>query len=263
MARPVALITGASSGIGEAFARRLARDGYDLVLAARRRARLEELGASLEAAFGTASRIVEADLSQTAGIDLVEAAVEDGPAPEVFVGSAGFGTRGLFAEIEAKTTQQMITLHVIANMRLARAVMPGMIERRRGRIIIVSSLGAFFTTSRYVTYASSKACLNMFCEGLRAELDGTGVRVQALCPGLTRTGFLSTPEYEGFDYRRVPSWMWMTAEAVVDRSLATEEPVCIPGLYNRLFVGAMRAPVLGGLLGRALGRLERNGGGLF
>jgi short-subunit dehydrogenase len=263
MARPVALITGASSGIGEAFARRLARDGFDLVLAARRRAKLEELAAGLQSAFGVSSRIVEADLSLAAGIDLVEAAVGDGPAPEVFVGSAGFGTRGLFSEIEAETTQRMITLHVIANMRLARAVMPGMIERRRGRIIIVSSLGAFFTTSRYVTYASSKACLNMFCEGLRAELDGTGVSVQALCPGLTRTGFLSTPEYEGFDYGRVPSWMWMTAEAVVDESLASGDLVCIPGFHNRLFVGAMRAPVLGALLGRALSRIDRGSRTLF
>jgi len=263
MGRPLALVTGASSGIGEAFARRLASDGYDLVLAARRRTRLEELAADLEAAFGATSCVVEADLSRDAGIGLVEAAVEAGPAPGVFVGSAGFGTRGLFAEIDAATTQRMITLHVIANMRLARAVMPGMIAKRRGRIIIVSSLGAFFTTSRYVTYASSKACLNMFCEGLRAELDGTGVRVQALCPGLTRTAFLSTPGWEGFDYGRVPSWMWMTAEAVVDRSLASDENVCIPGLHNRLFVGAMRAPVLGGLLGRALSRLDRGGRSLF
>ena len=155
----------------------------------------------------------------------------------------------------------MIALHVVAAVRLARAVLPAMVDHGRGTIIAVSSLGAFYTASRYVTYSATKSYLNMFALGLAEELAGTGVRVQALCPGLTRTEFLSTPEYAEFDYSEVPELFWTSSEQVVDESLAalrTGRVVVVPGLANRLFVGLLDSPA-GPLVRRAIALASRAG----
>jgi short-subunit dehydrogenase len=261
--KPLALITGASSGIGAAFARRLARDGHDLVLAARRGGRLEELAARLERDHRARSKIVAADLSDPAGIETVEKVISSGPPPEILVCSAGFGTRGHFVDIDACKSLAMIRLHVLAHVQLTRAVLPSMIRRGRGRVIIVSSIGAFFTTAHYVTYSATKSCLNTFCEGLQAELAGTGVSVQAVCPGLTRTEFMESPEYSEFNYGRVPKFLWMTPEQVVEESLASRDAIFIPGLHNRIFVRAMKAPLVGDLLGWTIRTLNRGSNTLY
>ena len=259
-----ALVTGASSGIGESYARRLARDGCDLVLVARRAERLQALAKELSATHGVRAEAIAADLSTEAGIAEVERAIVEGAALDWLVSSAGFGTRGLFAQVDADKVGRQARLHVEANARLVRAALPGMIERRHGRVVIVSSLSAFMTTSHYVTYSASKAYLNMFAQGLRDELLGTGVRIQALCPGLTRTGFMQTDEYKDFRYDEVPAFAWMTADEVVEESVralsrASEnsDPVFVPGMGNRAFVAVMQTPAVGSAIRALLGRLGR------
>ncbi|MBN2496175.1 MAG: SDR family oxidoreductase [Deltaproteobacteria bacterium] len=250
-----ALITGASSGIGAAFARRLAAEGHDLVLVARRTERLAELGSELERAHGIRALGLTADLARERDLACVEQAIGGRPALDLLVNGAGFGTRGLFADIPASRTQEMIALHVLAPVRLTRAALPAMIKRGHGAVIQVSSLGAFMTTAHYTTYSATKAYLNTFSAGLRAELAGTGVRVQALCPGLTRTAFMDTAEYADFKYGQVPAWAWMRPEEVVDESLAALREgrlIVIPGRLNRLFVHVMQAPVLGAITSRVL-----------
>jgi uncharacterized protein len=258
--RPVALITGASSGIGEAFARRLARDGHDLILVARRKERLSQIGAELQNEHDTGIEVHAADLTLDRDVEKLVTLIEQRSALSFLVNSAGFGTRGHFAEVEADKSENMVRVHVLANVRLTRAALPAMIEQGRGAVINVSSLGAFFTTAHYTTYAATKSYLNMFTEGLAAELAGTGVRVQALCPGLTRTGFMYTPEFTDFHYEKVPAFAWMDPEQVVDQSMSSmgKGPVVfIPGVLNRMFVRILTAPVAGRLVGGAINLLSR------
>jgi len=257
------MIAGASSGIGEAFARRLAADGHDLVLVARRGERLRSIAGELAARHGAGIEVVPADLSKPDDLDRVEGIVRERPPLDYLVYSAGFGTRGLFAEIEPSVTGSMISVHVTAPARVTRAALPAMVARGRGRIMIVSSLSAFFTTSRYVTYSATKSWINMFCMGLSEEVGESGVRVQALCPGLTRTGFFDSPEYRDFKYGQVPSLFWMTPDEVVDQCLASRDVVFIPGLHNRIFLRVMKTPVVGDLAGWMIGRLSRAGNGLY
>ena len=255
-----AVITGASDGIGAAFARRLAGEGFNLVLAARRKKALDALAGELAGACGIRARVIAADLSTDAGIARLETAIARERSIAMLVNCAGFGTRGFFADLEPATIDRMVQLHVAAMARLTRAALPRMIELGRGTVINVSSLGAFFTTARYVVYSATKAFVNMFTLGLRDELADTGVQVQALCPGLTRTGFMRTEEYRDFDYGAVPSFAWMEPEEVVDaslRALRRDRAIVIPGTGNRAFVAALTAPVIGPLLFRLLGRLGR------
>jgi len=261
--RGLALVTGASSGIGEAFARRLAESGRDLILVARRRARLEELARALRAARGIEITVLEADLSREEDLERVRQVIVDDPRLDLLVNSAGFGTRDTFVELEESRTVAMIQLHVVAPVTLTRAALPAMIAAGRGRIINVSSLAAFFTTSRYVTYSATKAYLNMFTEGLRDELAGTGVRVQAVCAGLTRTGFFDHPELRGFRYQRVPSAFWMSADQVAELALASGEAIVVPGLHNRLLVSVLRLPVVGRALKSSIAVLAKRIEGLY
>ena len=253
-------MTGASSGIGRAYANRLARDGYHLVLTARRADRLEALARELRGRCRVRVEVTVADLSTEEGVAAGEARLSSGPPVEMLVNSAGFGTRGLFADIAPDRTADMVRLHVLAPVRLARAALPAMIAGRNGAIINVCSLGAFFTAARYVTYSATKAYLLSFSESLQAETAAHNIRVQALCPGLTRTEFFDSPEYSDFNYSNVPDWAWMTADAVAAESLAALESgstVCVPGLHNRIFMRVMKAPLLGALFGRAIDWVSR------
>ncbi len=258
--RPLALITGASSGIGERFARRLARDGYDLILVARRKERLAEIGSELETKHGIRAEVQAADLARDQDVERLVNVIQGGPALDLLINGAGFGTRGHFAEVDAEKSEKMVRVHVLASVRLVRAALPAMIGRGCGALINISSLGAFFTTVHYTTYSATKSYLNVFSEGLAAELAGTGLKVQALCPGLTRTGFMFTPEYTDFHYEKIPKFAWMNPERVVDQSLSALENgpvVFIPGVFNRMFVRIMKAPLAGRLVGGAINLLSR------
>jgi short-subunit dehydrogenase len=227
-----ALVTGASSGIGAAFARRLARERYDLIIVARGRERLGELAEQLRAEHGGAVEVLPADLTHTAELHIVEKVVADADL-DLLVNNAGFGTVGTFARLDPAKEEEEIRLNVVALTRLTRAVLPGMIARRRGSVINVSSMAAFQPAPYNATYAATKAFVNSFTEALHEELRGTGVTVQALCPGFTRTEF---QERAGIDVSDVPSFAWMSADAVVAASLGAlhrGELICIPGLANR------------------------------
>jgi hypothetical protein len=257
-----ALITGASSGIGAAFARRLARRGHALVLVARRRQRLEALAEKLTADHGVAVEVLAADLADDEGLARVEDAVGRTGGLEVLVNNAGFGTRGHFVDMEPARAEVQARLHVVAPLRLTRRALPAMVARGRGAVVNVSSLAAFFTKSHFVTYSASKAYLNMFTEGLAAELAGTGVQAQVLCPGLTRTEFMDPAEFRDCDLTRAPEPAWMQPEEVVEASLSALArgggPVVVPGRANRLFVGLMNTPAVGRLLRAALDRTGMN-----
>ncbi len=262
-----ALVSGASSGIGAAWARRLARDGYDLVLVARRADRLEALAEQLARAHDVRVEVLPTDLATDEGVGAVERVVAEGPLA-FLVCAAGFGTRGKFTDVAPEKVTRMVRLHVEANARLVRAALPGMKAAGYGVVILLSSLSAFETSSEYVTYSATKACINMIALGLRDEVRGTGVRVLATCPGLTKTGFFETDEYQAFKYDDVPAWAWMTPDEVVEETLralpdSERRPVFIPGRGNRAFIAALDTPIVGFVLRAALDRLSRGGRNLF
>ncbi len=250
------LITGASSGIGAVFARRLAASGYDPLLVARRRERLEALAESLAAEHGVRPEILTADLSKPEDVERVEERIEALPSLHMLINNAGFGSRHTFLELDLGMQLDMIRLHVIASVRLVRAALPRMIERGGGAIINVASLAGFVPMPKSVTYAATKAYLITFSEGLAKELSGTGVRVQALCPGFTYTEFHDEPEFDGFDRSEISAKLWMSAEDVVAESLAAldrDRTVCVPGRRNRLVLRLARSRI-GPVLIRALAR---------
>lgn len=252
-----ALITGASSGIGEVYARRLAALGYDLLLTARRTDRLEALAGELAAAHGISVETLTADLSDPAGLQRLEAHVAAMPALAMLVNNAGYGTPGLVAEADPDLLAGMIQVHLIATVRLCRAALPAMVRAGTGTVINVSSVAAFLPTPRGAVYSATKSFLNPFSEALQVEVAGAGIRVQALCPGFTYTGFHDTPEYGRFDRSSVPTWMWMTADQVVDISLAAlrrRRVVVIAGLRYRLLVTLLRTPLVKSVLRRLAGR---------
>jgi uncharacterized protein len=229
--KPLALVTGASSGIGEAFARRLAADGYRLILVARRRERLDGLAARMSGA-----EVVAVDLSEESGLELVESRIKATPDLDLLVNNAGFGSMGRFFEIAVDSQDRMHRLHVIATMRLTHAALGGMVARGTGGVINVSSVAAFGQNPGSVSYCATKTWMNSFTEGLDIELKSVGsrVKVQALCPGFTTTEF---QDVIGMDRRRIPRWMWMRADDVVDASLkglAADKLIVVPGLLYKI-----------------------------
>jgi uncharacterized protein len=231
---PRALVTGASAGIGAAFARRLATRGYRLTLVARDRARLDALATELGGA-----EVLAADLGDPEARRLVEAHLANTPAYDLVINNAGFGTVGAFASLDIEREEQEVQVNVLALMRLTRAALPAMVRAGRGGIINVSSIAGFNPGPRNATYCATKAFVTSFTESLSEELRGTGVTVQALCPGFTQTEFQARAQ---IDTSGVPSVAWMTAEAVVDESLAALAQgavVCVPGFKNRALVMAM------------------------
>jgi len=235
-----ALVTGASSGLGAAFARDLARRGTAVTLVARRRDRLEALARAL----GPAAEALVADLDTEVGVRAVEDRLERGDV-DLLVNNAGFGTGGPFARADVEAEASMLRVHLLAPVRLMRAALPSMVSRGRGAVINVASLGALTPSFPLnATYGASKAYLVSLSESVNAELRGTGVSVQALCPGFTHTEFHKSPN----KMKGTPAFMWMPPEPVVEASLAAvgKRVVVVPGLANRLVALLIR------LLPRAL-----------
>jgi uncharacterized protein len=234
------VITGASSGIGEAFARALARDGFDLLLVARRRKRLERLARELADSHGREVEVLAADLTRPAPLRALEARLEREPRLERLVNAAGRGEFGELWKSPREALDGELRLNALALLRLAHAALRPMVARGRGAIVNVSSTAAFVPCPRYAVYGATKAFINSLSEALREELRGTGVRVQALCPGLTHTEIF---EGAGVDVSSVPGFLWMTPEAVVEASLAAlerDEGICVPGLGNRTLASLVR-----------------------
>jgi short-subunit dehydrogenase len=230
------LITGASSGIGAEFARQLGGRGYDLILVARRKARLEELAGALAAAHGIHAEALPADLTRVEELKLVEERIAREGALDLLVNNAGFGVPGQFWETDLEAQDRMHRVHVMATMRLTHAALKGMAARGSGAIVSVSSVAGFVPSAVSSSYGSTKAWINAFTEGLYLELKSRGakVKVQALCPGFTYSEFHDVP---GMDRSVIPKWMWMRAEDVVAASLEGLERgklFVVPGLKYRL-----------------------------
>jgi len=228
------MVTGASSGIGAVFARRLARDGFELILVARRHDLLEQLARELGGA-----ETLAADLTlEEEGLARVEARIAAAPELELLVNNAGFGTKGRFWETPLDGQVRMHQLHVMATLRLTRAALAGMVPRGRGGVINVSSVAGFGQSPGNVSYCATKAWMTSFTEGLDLELHALGspVRVQALCPGFTVTGFHDTM---GMSRQGIPAWLWMRAEDVVDaslRELQRGKLFVVPGAIYKMVV---------------------------
>jgi uncharacterized protein len=239
--RPLAVVTGASAGIGREFCERLAARGYDLIVVARDGGRLEALRQELEGRLGIAVEVFPADLTIDTDVSLLAERLTRSPGLALLVNNAGFGTRGALADASPALQEAMLRLHIVAPMRLTQAALPVLLRNGRGAIVNVSSVASFLHAASNVNYCATKAYLTTFSEGLAAELRGSGVRVQALCPGFTRSEFHQRMDV---DVKEVPRWMWMSASRVVETSLRNLErggpAVCVPGLRYKLIVLLLR-----------------------
>lgn len=225
-----ALVTGASSGIGEGFARELAARGASLVLVARRTDLLEGLAAELRDRGGVGVEVLTADLTKPDQLRVVEERLADPARPvELLVNNAGFGTRGRFADLPLDREEAQIRLNVLALVRLTHAVLPQMVERRHGGVLNVSSMAGHVAAPFNATYCATKSYVTTFSESLHGEVASRGVHVTALCPGFVRTDFQATANTATGG---IPGFAWMEVEPVVRAALAAVSAgraVCVPG----------------------------------
>ena len=244
MTRPLAVITGASSGIGASFARKLAARGYDLLLVARREDRLYALARQLSDQYGIAAEGLVADLVQQAELESLALRVRDAENLALLINNAGFGTNHYFFETDAEGQDAMHRLHVVAAARLTHAALANLTPRAVAGtgVINVSSVAAFAPAPQNVSYNATKAWMNRFTEGLAIELGAwnSPVTVQALCPGYTLSEF---HDVTGSDRSAIPAAFWMTPDSVVEASLAAfarRQLIVIPGWRYKLLIGALR-----------------------
>ena len=252
-----ALVTGASSGIGAALARRLAAEGTDLVLVARDRGRLDALAAELAtpAAGAVRAEVLAADLADPGQLGEVEKRVADATRPvELVVNNAGIGTYGDFAGLDVDGEEREIAVDVLAVVRLTHAALGAMLPRGRGAVVNVSSVAGLQATPGNATYGASKAFVATFGEAVAGELAGTGVTLTTVLPGFTRTEF---HERAGVGGRKVPGPAWMSADDVAAETLKAARagrPWLVPGVLNKLGA-AVVGPVPRGLRRRLAARM--------
>ena len=239
--KTLAVITGASSGIGAMFARKLAARGHDLLLIARREDRLRSLAQELSELHKISADVMAADLTSHPARERVAARIESLENLGIMVNNAGFGTLGFFADVDLEGQLQMHRLHVLATLALSHAALKPLMKRNApgSGIINVSSVAAFISSAGSASYCATKAWMNTFSAAVSADLEvqGSNVKVQALCPGFTLSEFHDTL---GMDRSPIPQSLWMTADFVVSESLRGFDEgklFVIPGWRYRVLTG--------------------------
>lgn len=240
-----ALVTGASAGIGAAFARALAAKGANVVLVARRRDRLEALAAELSRDHAVETRIFAADLAKPGAPDDIDRALRaEGIGVDILINNAGFGLAGYYLDSDWTAHRDFIELMVTSYAHFVRLFLPGMTERGYGRIVQVASLAGLVPGSAgHTLYGPVKAFLVSFSQSLAAECEGTGVNASALCPGFTYSEFHDVNGVRGI-VSKLPKYMFMEAEPVVEGALRAVESghvVYVPGLWNKWVAWLMKA----------------------
>jgi len=233
-----AFITGASSGIGKAYAYILAQLGFDLIITARREDILLKIKKILEKKYSVSVIIIPADLSKSEDIVLLEKELEKRKSLSLIINNAGFGSMGFFSDIPVNEINSMLYVHIIAMTRICRAAIPVLKENKTGYIINVSSLMAFLPIAGQVIYSSTKNYIVHFSKTLQQELINSKIKIQALCPGFTATNFLSNSENSGSSSNNLQiDFLTMSPEEVVEESLLAlkkKKVLFIPGRKNRI-----------------------------
>jgi short-subunit dehydrogenase len=241
VSKPIALVTGASAGIGRELARVLAREGHDLVLVARREAQLEELAGDLRSAYGAQCTVVAADLARPEAGQVIVDALGADTAIDVLVNNAGFGGVGGFTDRTRDEDLRMVAVNVVALTDLTKRFLPGMVARGRGRILNVASTAAFQPGPFMAVYYATKAYVLSLSQALAEETRGTGVTVTCLCPGVTESEFHAVA---GTDAQPLTSGpLSMSAEAVAEagyRAMMRGRMIEIPGVHNKLGAHSVR-----------------------
>jgi len=233
-----ALITGATAGIGAAYAKLLAKEGFDLVLVARDLPRLKGVAKELSKLYKIKAETIKADLTKPAQLAKVEKRLANNSKPiEVLIHNAGFGLKYSFLVSNLANEQDLLDVLVTAPMRLSHAVLPGMIKRNSGSIVNVSSVASFIAGG---TYSAAKSYLTVFSEYLHTELRDTNIKVSALCPGFTRTEFHARGKMK---MSGLPNYMWTAVDQVVAKSwryVKAGKVICIPGWQYMLLSSIAR-----------------------
>lgn len=238
MDRKLALVTGASAGIGAAFARILADHGYDVALTARRGERLERLAEEIRLRSGVETLTVEADLADPeAPGRILDHLTAHGRVADVLVNNAGYGLPGTYADTTWGEQRDFLQVLLNGPCELAHRVLPGMLSRRFGRIVNVASLAGLVPgAAGHTLYGATKSFMVRFSQSLHLETEGTGVHVTALCPGFTWSEFHDANGTRARTNASVPSWMWLNAEEVAAagyEAVEANRPVCVTGAPNK------------------------------
>jgi uncharacterized protein len=234
----LALVTGASSGIGAALARVYASHGYDLALSARRGDRLHALADEIRLRYGVDSLVIPADLASPEAPEQILSGIEaNGREVDALVNNAGYGLPGAYAATRWEDQRALLQVLVTAPCELTHKVRPGMLERRFGRIVNVASLAGLMPGARgHTLYGPAKALVMRFSQGLHVETQGTGVHVSALCPGLTYSEFHDVTGTRAQVSDSTPTWMWLGADEVAQAGYEAAEanrPICVTGAPNK------------------------------
>lgn len=232
-----ALVTGATSGIGESFTRLLASNRYDIVLVARDLPRLQERAVALEEKFGVKTHVIQADLATDEGCLKVERYIAENQI-DVLINNAGFGTNKAFTISTLEIEQQLLDVLVRTPMRLMHVALPLMKQRNNGVVINVSSVAGYIAGG---TYSASKSYLTVLSESLHTELSGTNVKVSALCPGFTRTEFHQRGK---MSMKGLPNFLWLNSDHLVEQSWKDAmkgEAVSVPGWQYKLLLFIVNA----------------------